>query len=281
MANLLHFIEIPRPDEDTSVVPIVTSQVTSGSSIVIKRSLSEIESMEVDEDGSHKKAKVFQVGGVLGEEISDDFKRVALVPTKSVKVNQFSFKDVDSSEPSSIFRSKEELKASYMEKRKQSLEETRSLLPKVRNLNNLKTSLVSARDTERNTFKLAMVSDKKVTEMELRLDKISVPDKIQLQKQTSDIIYSDLLQAMMRINKLQFLVDKLEIQLKHERVENKANTIHIKKLQEDIISSGNERDNTQDVRRMLEEKDNALQVLKKRLKIPGSEHVQSSELLAL
>ena len=32
---------------------------------------------------------------------------------------------------------------------------------------------------------------------------------------------------------------------------------------------------------MLEEKDNALQVLKKRLKIPGSKHVQSSELLAL
>ena len=32
---------------------------------------------------------------------------------------------------------------------------------------------------------------------------------------------------------------------------------------------------------MLEEKDNALQVLNKKLKIPGSEHVQSSELLAL
>ena len=200
--------------------------------------------MEVDEDVSHKKSILFQVGGVLSEEISDDFKRVALVPTKSVKVNQFSFKDVDSSEPSSIFKSTEELKASYMEKRKQSLEETRILLSKVRNLNNPKTSLVSARDTERNTFKLAMVSDKKVAEMELRLDKISVPDKIQLHKQTSDIIYSDLLQAMMRINKLQILVDKLEIQLKHERVENKANTIHIKKLQEDIISSGNERNNT-------------------------------------
>ena len=141
--------------------------------------------------------------------------------------------------------------------------------------------MVSARDTERNTFKLAMVSDKKVAEMELRLDKISVPDKIQLHKQTSDIIYSDLLQGMMRINKLQIFVDKLEIQLKHERVENKANTIQIKKLQGDIISSGNERDNTQAVRRMLEEKDNALQVLNKKLKIPGSEHVQSSELLAL
>ena len=32
---------------------------------------------------------------------------------------------------------------------------------------------------------------------------------------------------------------------------------------------------------MLEEKDNALQVLKKKLKIPGTEHVQSSELLVL
>ena len=155
------------------------------------------------------------------------------------------------------------------------------MLPRVRNLYSPKKSLISARDTERNTFKLAMVNDKKMTEMEVRLDKISVPDKIQLHKQTSDIIYSDLLQAMMRINKLQILVDKLEIQLKHERVENKANTIQIKKLQGDIISSSNERDNTQAVIRMLEEKDNSLQVLKKRLKIPGSEHVQSSKLLAL
>ena len=35
---------------------------------------------------------------------------------------------------------------------------------------------------------------------------------------------------MMRVNKLQVLVDKLEVQLKHEKVENKANAIPIKKL---------------------------------------------------
>ena len=89
-----------------------------------------------------------------------------------------------------------------MEKRKQSLEETRNFLPRVRNLNNPKNSLISARDAKRNTFKLAMVNEKKMAEIEIRLDKISVPDKIQLHKQTSDIIYSDLLQAMMKINKL-------------------------------------------------------------------------------
>ena len=184
---------------------------------------------------------------------------------------------MDGSESSPVFKSKEELKASYMERRKQSLEETRNFLPRVRSLHSPKTSLVSAQDVERNTFKLAMVNDKKMSEMEIRLDKISIPDKIQLHKQTSDIIYSDLLQAMVKINKLQILTDKLEIQLRHERVENKANAIQIKKLQTDIVIS----DNTQAVRRMLEEKDNALQVLKKKLKIPGSEHVQSSELLAL
>ena len=86
---------------------------------------------------------------------------------------------------------------------------------------------------------------------------------------------------MMRINKLQILVDKLEVQLKHEKVENKANSIQIKKIQAYIISLGNEKDNTQAIRRMLEEKDNALQVLKKKLNIPSIEDVQSSELLAL
>ena len=60
-------------------------------------------------------------------------------------------------------------------------------------------------------------------------------------------------------------------------MENKANVIQVRKLQADLASS----DNTQAVKKLLEEKDNALQVLKKRLKMPGSEHVQSAELLAL
>ena len=68
-----------------------------------------------------------------------------------------------------------------------------------------------------------MVSDKKVSEMEVRIDKISVSDKIQLHKKMGDIIYSYLLNAIMKINKLQALVDKMEVQLKHEKVENKAN----------------------------------------------------------
>ena len=85
----------------------------------------------------------------------------------------------------------------------------------------------------------------------------------------------------MNINKLQSLVDKMEVQLKHERVENKANFIQIKKLQVDVVSLGTEPGNMQVTKKLLEEKDNTIQVLKKKLKVPNAEHVHSSELFTL
>ena len=156
-------MEILGSNENTSSRSVAVAQVIEGSNILIKRSLSKVERMEVDEDGSHKKPKYFQDGGVLSEDISDDFKRVALVPTKSVQVNQFSFEGVDNTKSSPVFKSKEELMTSYVEKQKQSLEETRNLLPRIRSLSNPKTSLISTRELEINTFKLAMVSDKKMS----------------------------------------------------------------------------------------------------------------------
>ena len=64
----------------------------------------------------------------------------------------------------------------------QSLEETKNLLPRVRSLGSQNASLISTQNVERNTLKLAMVSEKKVSEMEVRLYKIDVLDKIQLHK---------------------------------------------------------------------------------------------------
>jgi len=117
--------------------------------------------------------------------------------------------------------------------------------------------------------------------MEVKLDKISVLDKIQLHKQNGDVIYSDLLHAIMKINKLQSLVDKMEVQLKHERVENKANLIQIKNLQGDVVSLGTEQGNMQATKKLLEEKDNTIQVLKKKLKVPNAEHVHTLKLFKL
>ena len=130
--------------------------------------------------------------------------------------------------------------SSYANKEMQSSEETKNMLPRMRKLINQKTSLISTRDAKRNTLKFVVVNNKKVSEMEVKLDKISVPDKIQLHKKFGDVIYSDLLHAIVKITKLQSLVDKMEVQLKHEKVENKENLIQIKKLQGDVVRLGTE-----------------------------------------
>ena len=128
---------------------------------------------------------------------------MVLFPKKSIHMHQYSFRGEGSAEPSSCFKSRAELVSSYAKKQMQSSEETINLLPRVRSLINQKTSLISTLDAERNTLKFAVVSDKKVSEMEVKLDKISVPTNIQLHKQTGDVIYSDLLHAIMKFNKLQ------------------------------------------------------------------------------
>ena len=106
-ANLLQLTKGSKPNEDTDTVPVTETQITEGASIAVKRSLSETESMEVDEDGSHKKAKLLEGVEMVNEEVSGGFKRVSLIPMKTVQVNQLSFKnvegDVDSSESSPVF----------------------------------------------------------------------------------------------------------------------------------------------------------------------------------
>ena len=127
---------------------------------------------------------------------------MVLFQKKPVQMHQYSFGDESKIESSSHYKYRTELMSSYADKEMQSLEETKNMLPRVRKLINKKTSLISTRDEERNTLKFVVVSDKKVSEMEVKLDKISVPDKIQLHKQTGDVIYSDLLHATLKITQL-------------------------------------------------------------------------------
>ena len=50
-------MEIQGSGGDASTLPVTISQVLEGPNVLIKRSLSEIENMEVDEDGLHKKER--------------------------------------------------------------------------------------------------------------------------------------------------------------------------------------------------------------------------------
>ena len=94
MANLLQCTDRSKSDEETA------AQITEVAGIVVKRTLSETECMDVDEEGPRKKAKLLQSGEIVDEEVSDGSKRGALVPLKAVQISQVSFKntegDVDS-----------------------------------------------------------------------------------------------------------------------------------------------------------------------------------------
>ena len=57
--------------------------------------------------------------------------------------------------------------------------------------------------------------------------------------------------------------------------------IQIKKLQGDIISLETELNSVQAIKKLLEEKYNTIQLLKKKFKVPNNQHVQFLELIAL
>ena len=75
-----------------------------------------------------------------------------------------------------------------------------------------------------------MVGDEKVSDMVVKLDKISVLDKIHLHRHTDDVLYSYLLKATLKITKLHSFMEKLENQLRQEKVENKVDSVEHKKL---------------------------------------------------
>jgi hypothetical protein len=75
------------------------------------------------------------------------------------------------------------------------------------------------------------------------------------------------------------MVTKLENQLKQERVVNKERLVNIHDLEQIIISLGEDPNDKNGVKSLVKEKDKEIQVLKSKLKILASKHVQTKELV--
>ena len=86
------------------------------------------------------------------------------------------------------------------------------------------------KDNVKNTLNLVVAAQNRFLEMRLNLQKIPVPDKICLDKQTGEVIYIDLMKDAFKASKLQSTISRLENQLKQEKVESKTYQQHIKKL---------------------------------------------------
>ena len=92
VANLSCFVESLGIDESRSSELITTVQALENPRILTKRSLSEIENMDVDENSSCKKTKTLsQDDQVSSEIVAEDLKKIVLFTKKSVQLNDFSF----------------------------------------------------------------------------------------------------------------------------------------------------------------------------------------------
>ena len=117
-------------------------------------------------------------------------------------------------------KNKIELLEKYKETKDITSEETLKLYSKMRNISNKNVSLVSVRDYAQNTLNLALENRNRVTEVKMNLDDVPILYMIHLHKKTWDILFTDLLKVTLGLLKLQTLKNKIENQLRQEKVEN-------------------------------------------------------------
>ena len=72
-----------------------------------------------------------------------------------------------------------------------------------------KLSLLTIKEPTKNVLNISLVEEEEFIEMKLRMDQISVPDKIHFHRKTNKVLYHDLLQSILSNKKLEAKVTKL------------------------------------------------------------------------
>lgn len=123
-----------------------------------------------------------------------------------------------------------------------------------------------------NTLNIVVADEQKMFEVNIIMDRVNIPDKIHFHKQVYDVLYSDLLNSFLNKSKLENKVSKLEYHIKREKNMSKGWKNKIKKLEVDLVAVGGRFGEKKLAKNMFEEKDKTIQSLKKKLKVPNSDH---------
>jgi len=176
------------------------------------------------------------------------------------------------------FKSLKELKAENLETRKHSFEQILQYLPQAEGIAGSKVRLQTTRDPKANTLKLVVTSGKRASEFKIVLDQVSLPDKINLHKQSSDILYAELLQLVVNHSKALAKIDKMELRIKQEQTASKSHQKNIRSLESDIITTSEDQENVKALQKLLDNKDKVINELKENLKLPPTHVLQTLEL---
>ena len=94
-------------------------------------------------------------------------------------------------------------------------------------------------------------------------------------------MFTGLLKATLKLSKLHTSKGKIENQLRQEKVENKGHHVQIKKLQTYLLATKRQANKGERIQKLVNEKENDIQLLKKKLKIPSTQLIQASKLAEL
>ena len=136
----------------------------------------------------------------------------------------------------------------------------------------------SAREPDTNILKFFVTSGKKASEVKISLDQVSLPDKINLHKQSSDILYAELLQLAINHSKDLAKIDKLELRLKQEKTASKSHLKQIKSMESYLATDGSDQKDAKALQELLYNKDTIINELKGKLKILPTQVLQTREL---
>ena len=145
------------------------------------------------------------------------------------EVKEYSLDDTPATSTSQ-FRDTMALLDKYKETKDITVEETMKLCVEVRNISSQDVSLIVVRDQAHNTVNLELATNSKVAEIRMDLEDILIPDMIHFQKQTGDILFTNLLSYTLKLSKLEVTKSKIENQVRQENVENRDHQVQIKKL---------------------------------------------------
>ena len=89
----------------------------------------------------------------------------------------------------------------YMNVREVAVDESQKLCHKLRKLSQEKVTVLDVRYVLTSSLHLALTNDQKVFEIDIKMDKVFVPDKIPFHKKSSEILYSDFMKETLAHSK--------------------------------------------------------------------------------
>lgn len=108
-----------------------------------------------------------------------------------------------SQEQHSQYKSKDDVLRIYAEMRNLTVKENMEMMSQAREVVGRGVSLYTAKDDAINTLKIVVANEQNMSEVNIIMDKVNIPDKIHFHKQVFDVLYSDLLSSFINKSKLE------------------------------------------------------------------------------